>query len=219
MNFDAAEFFETPNLLERFLENLRGEWGPGMSHYCSRDVALDGLRKITGQDFGYDCDAWDTWIRSHPDEFMQMREKRRKERYGDKTDQEIRKDESKGHFCWLTAETRSYMVYMFTPWSFFREVCCIVKREVRLEIKGGRTIQIVSQSDGKKKLVIYAGWDHLRSLQSVLSGGDVSESILLPDEVVEKLFPAFEGVCEELDRLLPSADEDMHRKAKQALDR
>ena len=76
MNYDFNDFFEILTLLERFLENLKGEWEPGMSHYCSRDVALDGLRKLTGQDFGYDSSAWEAWVYSHPDEFMVMQEKR-----------------------------------------------------------------------------------------------------------------------------------------------
>lgn len=217
MNYDFNDFFESPNLLERFLENLKGEWEPGMSHYCSREVALDGLRKLTGQDFGYDSSAWEAWVYSHPDEFMVMREKRRKERYGDKTDQEIRKEEQKGHFCWLTSETNSYMVYLFMPWSFFREVCLFVKPEARLKINVAASIHIEQRTDGKEILVIYAGWDSVCSLQGVQNEMDLGENISLPDEVAEKLFPAFEGVCEKLCRILPPARDEVYQKARQAL--
>ena len=31
----------------------------------SREIALKRLQNRTGQDFGYDADAWEQWIKKH----------------------------------------------------------------------------------------------------------------------------------------------------------
>jgi hypothetical protein len=48
------------------LLNLRGDIDPARRReYLPKDKALELLRKWSGQDFGYDFDAWKAWIREH----------------------------------------------------------------------------------------------------------------------------------------------------------
>ena len=47
---------------EGFLKNLRQEIHPDSRAYLSREDAYVQLRRATGQDFGYDADAWERWI-------------------------------------------------------------------------------------------------------------------------------------------------------------
>ncbi len=44
------------------LANLRGEIEPGRREYIPKEDALRLLIAHTGQDFGFDIDAWEQWL-------------------------------------------------------------------------------------------------------------------------------------------------------------
>jgi hypothetical protein len=49
--------------VERLLLNLEGEVDPGYVFlYISRDVAVQELKQMTGQDFGDDAGQWRQWL-------------------------------------------------------------------------------------------------------------------------------------------------------------
>jgi len=52
--------------LEGALKNLRQEISPERRReYVSRERALELLKQWTGEDFGYDADQWEAWIKTH----------------------------------------------------------------------------------------------------------------------------------------------------------
>lgn len=53
-------------LLQGLLLNLKGEIEPRRREYLSRKEAYAQLKLHTGQDFGYDVDKWEQWVRDHP---------------------------------------------------------------------------------------------------------------------------------------------------------
>jgi hypothetical protein len=48
-----------------FLGGLEGKSDPHSLHYISRGAAYEELKRLTGQDFGYQSDKWREFIRSH----------------------------------------------------------------------------------------------------------------------------------------------------------
>jgi hypothetical protein len=48
--------------LEGLLLNLKQEIAPGRREYLPREQAYELLKEWTGQDFGYDIEAWEAWI-------------------------------------------------------------------------------------------------------------------------------------------------------------
>jgi hypothetical protein len=53
-------------LQQTFLLNLKQEipeWD--MMSYMTREEAYEALKKHTGQDFGYDIEAWERWFREN----------------------------------------------------------------------------------------------------------------------------------------------------------
>jgi hypothetical protein len=56
-------------LLSNLAEQMPiGGWG-----YMTKEAAREQLKKLTGQDFGYDLKAWKTWLREHRKEFPDFR--------------------------------------------------------------------------------------------------------------------------------------------------
>ena len=52
--------------LEGALKNLKQEISPERRReYVPRERALELLKQWTGQDFGYDVEAWEAWIAEH----------------------------------------------------------------------------------------------------------------------------------------------------------
>jgi hypothetical protein len=52
--------------LERLLVNLEEDVDPGYVFiYIPRDQALQQLKEITGQDFGYDAKRWQEWLEAN----------------------------------------------------------------------------------------------------------------------------------------------------------
>ena len=41
--------------------------------YMTKEDAYERLKEMTGQDFGYDLDAWKAWLRKHKKEFSNFR--------------------------------------------------------------------------------------------------------------------------------------------------
>jgi hypothetical protein len=48
---------------QRLLRNLAGEIESHRREYLSKDEAYVQLKKMTGQDFGYDVEKWRDWFR------------------------------------------------------------------------------------------------------------------------------------------------------------
>ena len=58
-------------LLEGLLKNLKQEIPPYVRReYLTREAAYQKLKAFTGQDFGYDAERWEVWIREHPNPVM-----------------------------------------------------------------------------------------------------------------------------------------------------
>jgi len=49
---------------ELLLRGLEGNSDPQTLHYTSREAAYEELKRLTGQDFGYDSGKWREFIRS-----------------------------------------------------------------------------------------------------------------------------------------------------------
>jgi len=50
--------------------NLRGEIPEGIRRdYITRDRSIQLLKEWTGQDFGFDADQWESWLRANVKEF------------------------------------------------------------------------------------------------------------------------------------------------------
>jgi hypothetical protein len=50
--------------VQRLLKNLKGDIPPYMRReFLPKDVALEKLKTMTGQDFGFDANAWSVWIK------------------------------------------------------------------------------------------------------------------------------------------------------------
>jgi hypothetical protein len=50
--------------IERLLKNLKREIPSYMRReYLPRDIAYEKLKAMTGQDFGFDTEVWETWVR------------------------------------------------------------------------------------------------------------------------------------------------------------
>ena len=50
--------------VERVLKNLKQEIPPRMRmEYMPRDIALAYLKQVSGEDFGFDCEKWEAWVR------------------------------------------------------------------------------------------------------------------------------------------------------------
>jgi hypothetical protein len=52
--------------LQGALKNLKGEIPEGPREYLPREQALEFLKRLSGEDFGYDVERWREWIRKHP---------------------------------------------------------------------------------------------------------------------------------------------------------
>jgi hypothetical protein len=52
-------------LLKGLLMNLNQEIQKGRREYLTREVAYEKLKTLTGEDFGYDIDAWNNWAVKH----------------------------------------------------------------------------------------------------------------------------------------------------------
>lgn len=66
---DFSEWVPTMRMSRavRYLKNLRQEIPQRMRReYMTQQAACDALKKWTGQDFGFDADAWETWLRTDP---------------------------------------------------------------------------------------------------------------------------------------------------------
>jgi hypothetical protein len=50
---------------ELYLANLRGLFWEGAMYYMPPDVALQKLKDLTKQDFGYDDKKWEEWGREN----------------------------------------------------------------------------------------------------------------------------------------------------------
>jgi len=50
---------------ELFIQNLEEAWPPGALYYMPKEQALEELRHLTGEDFGYDANAWRQWFRKN----------------------------------------------------------------------------------------------------------------------------------------------------------
>jgi hypothetical protein len=48
-----------------FLMNLKSSIKPGTLYYMNKEDAYEGLKKLTGVDFGYDVAAWEEWIKAN----------------------------------------------------------------------------------------------------------------------------------------------------------
>jgi hypothetical protein len=58
-------------LLKGLLMNLNQEIQKGRREYLSRDAAYERLKTLTGEDFGYDIDAWNHWaVQNKKDELI-----------------------------------------------------------------------------------------------------------------------------------------------------
>jgi hypothetical protein len=53
-------------LAQLALANFKQLIPPGERGYCSREKALERLKRWTGQDFGDDIRAWEKWVRAYP---------------------------------------------------------------------------------------------------------------------------------------------------------
>jgi hypothetical protein len=53
--------------LEGLLLNLKQEIPRGRREYLPKELALERLKKWTGQDFGHDVAAWERWLAEHGD--------------------------------------------------------------------------------------------------------------------------------------------------------
>lgn len=63
-----------------FLMNLKGDIRPGTREYRTPERALEALKQMTGEDFGYDVQAWKQWLRS--DEGRKAMKERRRQGQG-----------------------------------------------------------------------------------------------------------------------------------------
>ena len=52
-------------LFQGLLMNLNQEIKEGRREYLSRDEAHQMLKKLTGQDFGYEVEKWRLWIKEN----------------------------------------------------------------------------------------------------------------------------------------------------------
>jgi len=52
-------------LAQILLRNLKGEVPPESRTYLDREEARDELKRLTGEDFGYDPAAWEAWLTEH----------------------------------------------------------------------------------------------------------------------------------------------------------
>jgi hypothetical protein len=52
-------------LIEGLLRNLASEIDRNARAYLPRDVAYAELKRLTGQDFGYDVARWRAWLRGN----------------------------------------------------------------------------------------------------------------------------------------------------------
>jgi hypothetical protein len=50
-------------LYQILLLNLQGKLLPARREHLTKEQALAQLRERTGQDFGYDVDAWKRWLK------------------------------------------------------------------------------------------------------------------------------------------------------------
>ncbi|MBW3599161.1 MAG: hypothetical protein KY475_18060 [Planctomycetes bacterium] len=50
---------------EKLLWNLNGEMPQSLPEFLPKDVAYQRLKKMTGEDFGYDANAWREWGRAN----------------------------------------------------------------------------------------------------------------------------------------------------------
>jgi hypothetical protein len=53
--------------LQGFLLNLKQEIEPGSREYLTKEQALEMLKRVTGQDFGYDAEKWQLWLQKNKD--------------------------------------------------------------------------------------------------------------------------------------------------------
>jgi hypothetical protein len=47
---------------EIYFENLAGTMNPRSLQYMSKELAYERLKKMIGQDFGFDVDRWKDWL-------------------------------------------------------------------------------------------------------------------------------------------------------------
>lgn len=60
--------------LQGLIKNIRGEITQKHGRlYLPKDRAYQLLKDWTGQDFGEDIDAWENWVRKHPNIITQDR--------------------------------------------------------------------------------------------------------------------------------------------------
>jgi len=62
-------------LKQILLGNLRQTISPNnRMNYMAREKAYEALKNYTGQDFGYDADAWQEWFKNTKDPWKGLRE-------------------------------------------------------------------------------------------------------------------------------------------------
>jgi hypothetical protein len=50
---------------EKLLLNLKGDMPESLPDYLPKDQAYEGLKKLSGEDYGYDIARWETWGRTN----------------------------------------------------------------------------------------------------------------------------------------------------------
>jgi len=64
-------------LEEILLDNMQGLIHPAREHmYYTKEAALEKLRAMTGQDFGYDTKAWVAWLKANTKTILSPRYKK-----------------------------------------------------------------------------------------------------------------------------------------------
>jgi hypothetical protein len=61
--------------IQLFLRNLKGSYKPNELYYIKREASYEGLKKLTGVDFGYDVKKWEKWIDTNKKIIRNRREK------------------------------------------------------------------------------------------------------------------------------------------------
>ena len=57
-------------VIERLILNLQQLMPPNRKGYMPREKAYESLKKLTGQDFGYDVEKWVEWINRNRKQFQ-----------------------------------------------------------------------------------------------------------------------------------------------------
>lgn len=61
--------------IQLFLKNLKGSFKPNELYYIKKEDSYEGLKKLTGVDFGYDVGKWENWIKANQKTIRARREK------------------------------------------------------------------------------------------------------------------------------------------------